>query len=321
MGTWRSPAEMEKLHGRFVDGCVRPGDAPRRRRGALPAGRRVRQLRLRQEPRGGVRPDRLRVVVPQALLPGPVPRRAGQRPADGLLPGRGARQRREAPRGRRPAGRRQRLGLPDDDRVGRPAGLGARRAGRRRRQPRPRPGRAAAARAGDRGPAPPGPLAGLRDPGPRRAGALDAGEHGRLGRPARAPPREGDRRGARGAPRRGAGPRAVRVARRRRGADRPARGGRRAAHPGRRARLAGAAAARAPLAAPGDGPAGEGGAAGRRAGRGPAARPAPAGDAGAGAAAALRAGAARRRLRDPLARRAAPGRRRSSGRRSRRWGR
>ena len=48
-----------------------------------------------------------------------------QRPADGLLPGRGARQRREAPRGGRPAGRRQRLGLQDDDRMGGPAGLGA----------------------------------------------------------------------------------------------------------------------------------------------------------------------------------------------------
>ena len=29
MGTWRSPAEMEKLHARFVDGCVREQDMPR----------------------------------------------------------------------------------------------------------------------------------------------------------------------------------------------------------------------------------------------------------------------------------------------------
>jgi error-prone DNA polymerase len=28
MGTWRSPAEMEKLHGRFVDGCVREQAMP-----------------------------------------------------------------------------------------------------------------------------------------------------------------------------------------------------------------------------------------------------------------------------------------------------
>ena len=172
MGTWRSPAEMEKLHARFVDGCVAVQGMPRdRRRGALPAGRRVRQLRVRQEPRGGLRPDRLRVGLPQALLPGPVPRRARQRPADGLLPRGGARQRREAPRGRRPAGRRQRLGLPDDDRVGRPPGLGACRRRRRRREPRPRPGRAAPAGPGDRRPAPSGPLAGLRDPGPCRAGS------------------------------------------------------------------------------------------------------------------------------------------------------
>ena len=83
---------------------------------------------------------------------------------------------------------------------------------------------------------------------PRRASA---------GRPRRRPatasasgwPGEGDRRGARGAPGRRAGPRPVPLAGGRRGPDRAARGGDRAADPGRRARLAGPAAARAALAA------------------------------------------------------------------------
>ena len=71
-----------------------------------------------------------------------------QRPADGLLPGGGARQRREAPRRGRPAGGRQRVGLQDDDRMGGPG----RRAG---------PGRAAAATApGSR----PGPSRSARRP-------------------------------------------------------------------------------------------------------------------------------------------------------------
>ena len=78
-------------------------------RGAVPPGRRVRQLRVRQEPRRRLRPDRLRIVVPEAVLPGPVRGRADQRPADGLLPGRGARQRRQAPRRGGPAGRHQRV--------------------------------------------------------------------------------------------------------------------------------------------------------------------------------------------------------------------
>ena len=100
------------------------------RGGAVPPGRRVRLVRVRQEPCRRVRPDRLRIGLPEAVLPGPVPGRADQRPADGLLPGGGAGQRREAPRGDRPAGRHQRLVVQDDDRMGRPAGLGA--GGRRR---------------------------------------------------------------------------------------------------------------------------------------------------------------------------------------------
>ena len=135
-GRWARGArarEMEKLHARVRRGLHREaGPAARRRRGAVPPVRRVRLVRLRQEPRRRVRADRVRVELPQAVLPGPVRRRADQRPADGLLPGRGADQRREAPRRRDPAGRRQPERLRDDDRVGGAARLGA--GGRRRRR-------------------------------------------------------------------------------------------------------------------------------------------------------------------------------------------
>ena len=141
-----------------------------------------------------------------------------------------------------------------------------------------------------------------------------------LGRPARAAPRQGDRRAARGAARRRAGARAVPRAGRRRRADRPARGGPRAADPDRGARFARPAAARAAVAAPRGGrrvtrPGGRTLAAragsGRReaSARGRAADgPAAARDRGAGAARDHRIGADRRRLRGHRARRAAPGR-------------
>ena len=224
---------MEKLHRQFVEGCAAPAGHDRGdRRGAVPPGRRVRELRVRQVARGGVRPDRLRIGVPQAVLPGPVPGRAHQRPADGLLPGRGPRQRREAPRRGGPAGRHQRLVVQDDDRVGGPA-----RASRCRRG-----GIDAAAGAG--------PLAGLRRPVGRGAatagrpkcrpaGASASGSHLVKG--------IGEQHEALLDAELARGP--YRVAGRRRRADRPARGGPRAAHPDRGARFAGPAAARAAVAA------------------------------------------------------------------------
>ena len=108
MGTWRSTREMEKLHRKFVEGCIANRHDPGGRRGAVPAGRRVRLVRVRQVARRGVRADGLRVVVPEAVLPGAPHGRADQRAADGLLPRRGADQRREAPRRRDPAGGRER---------------------------------------------------------------------------------------------------------------------------------------------------------------------------------------------------------------------
>jgi hypothetical protein len=121
MGTWRSTREMEKLHRQFVEGCLRqPGMSDETAEELFGKVAAFASFGFAKSHAAAFRPDRLRIGLPQAVLPGPVPRRARQRPADGLLPGRGARQRREAPRGRRPAGRRQRERLPDDDRVGGP---------------------------------------------------------------------------------------------------------------------------------------------------------------------------------------------------------
>ena len=110
---WRSSIASSSMAA-----CASPGMTEEDRRGAVPPGRRVRQLRVRQVACGGVRPDGLRIGLPQALLPGPVPGRADQRPADGLLPGRGPGQRREAPRRGGPAGRHQRVLVQDHDRMG-----------------------------------------------------------------------------------------------------------------------------------------------------------------------------------------------------------
>ena len=137
-------------------------------------------VRVRQVACRGVRPDRLRVVVPQAVLPGPVPGRADQRPADGLLSGRGPRQRHEAPRRRGPAGRHQRVVLQDHHRVGRPARRAAAAGGGIEARPEPVVSSACVV-----------PSAAARE---RWTPRSTAG----LGRAARAAPREGHRRAAPG---------------------------------------------------------------------------------------------------------------------------
>ena len=143
-----------------------PGMTEEDRRGAVPAGRGVRVVRVRQEPRGGVREDRVRVLVPQAVLPGAVPGRAHQRPADGLLPRRGAGQRLEAPRGGGAAGRPQRLDLQDRHRVGRAAGGAA--AGAAGEEPLPEGCGIEAGRAG--------PVPACVDPGGRGRASSGAAE-------------------------------------------------------------------------------------------------------------------------------------------------
>ena len=136
MGTWRSSREMEKLHRQFFEGCMRqPGMTEEIAEELFRQVAAFASFGFAKIARGGLRPDGLRIVLPQAVLPGPVPGRADQRPADGLLPGRGARQRREASRRLGPAGRHQRLVVQDDDRMGRPA-----RASRCRTAPGSMPG-------------------------------------------------------------------------------------------------------------------------------------------------------------------------------------
>ena len=130
MGTWRSSREMEKLHQQFVEGCLRqPGMTEEIAEELFRQVAAFASFGFAKIACGGVRPDGLRIGVPEAVLPGPVPGRADQRPADGLLPGRGPRQRRQAPRRGRPAGRHQRVGVQDHDRMGGPAGRAAARGG------------------------------------------------------------------------------------------------------------------------------------------------------------------------------------------------
>ena len=193
MGTWRSTAEMEKLHRQFVDGCLRqPGMTEEVAEELFQKVVGIRELRVRQEPRGGVRADGLRIELPQAVLSRPVPGRAHQRPADGLLPGRGPDQRRQAPRGGDPAGRHQRLALQDDDRVGGPARLGHCRRGRGpadargRGAPRRRRGRADPRGRRDQRAAAARALVRVLQPDGRGARSLGSGGCRRLGRAPRA---------------------------------------------------------------------------------------------------------------------------------------
>ena len=220
-----------------------------RRRGALPAGRRLRQLRLRQEPRRRLRPDRLRVGLPQALLPGPVPRRADQRPADGLLPGGGAGQRREAPRGGGPARGRQRVRRTGRRPSGSAGPAGRSRAGRRRR--RHDATRASRSRRAPGSPPGPGPSArrpASSRPRPRATAGPPESAVGwgvRLG--LHLVKGIGEEHAERLDAELARGPyRSLADVVERTG---PPRGGGRAADPGRGARLARPAAARAPLAA------------------------------------------------------------------------
>ncbi len=89
MGTWRSPAEMEKLHARFVDGCV--AGQGMARDDAEELYRQVAGFASFGSPRA----TRRRSPAPptnrrsSSSSTRPVPRRPRQRPADGLLPGGG----------------------------------------------------------------------------------------------------------------------------------------------------------------------------------------------------------------------------------------
>ena len=196
MGTWRSSREMEKLHA-AVRRRLHRQQRPDRGAGggAVPPGRGVRQLRLQQEPCRGVRADRVRVGVPEALLPGAVRGRADQRAADGLLPGGGADQRREAPRRRGPAGGRE----PESR-----YRTTTEWVGHARRGPCPRRSRSPRAAASTGGPPVRSPRASSRR---ARRAATGRRTSTRLRHPARAASGQGHRRGAGGGARRGDGAR------------------------------------------------------------------------------------------------------------------
>ena len=111
MGSHRSHAKMQAERGPLRG--RRHADRPDRGRcrGAVPEVLRLRRVRLRPRPRGGLREDHLRHRLAEALLPGALHGRGAEQPADGLLLAGGRRQRRKAPRDRRPAGRRERVRL------------------------------------------------------------------------------------------------------------------------------------------------------------------------------------------------------------------
>ena len=195
MGTWRSPAEMEKLHAGFVEGCVTVQGMPRAdaeelyRRVAGFASFGFAKSHAAAFARTAYESSFLKLFYPAQFLVGLVNAQPmGFYPVEVLV---------------NDAKRHGVAVLPVDvnasayrtttEWVGRPGWALAGPAGDDGRHDRD-PGEPLPPGLGDRRPPPPGPLAGLRDPGARGARALDPGEHGRLGRPARAPPREGDRR-------------------------------------------------------------------------------------------------------------------------------
>ncbi len=308
MGTWRSSAEMEKLHARFVDGCVSVQGMPRADAEELYRGVAgfasfgFAKSHAAAFARTAYESAFLKLFYPAQFLTGLVNAQPmGFYPVEVLV---------------NDAKRHGVAVLPVDvnasyhrtttEWAGRPGWALAGPDGDDGRHDGDSRG-AAPRRRGDRGAAAPGPLAGLRDPGRRGARALGRRECRGLGRPPGAAPREGNRRRARRAPRRRAGARPVHVAPGRGGAHPPSRRGARAAHPGGRARLAGPAAPGAALAAAGGCTAREGSTPRWWPGRRPAPGPATPADAITGPSADQRAGAARRQLRDPLARRTAPG--------------
>ena len=230
MGTWRSSREMEKLHRQFVDGCLRqPGMTEEVaeelfRQVAAFASFGFAKSHAAAFARTAYESSFLKLFYPAQFLVGLINAQPmGFYPVEVLV---------------NDAKRHGVAVLPVDINASSYKTTTEWVGGRASRSAEP----------GSAGPSRSSRPASSRRP--RRASAgrrqVDRG----LGRPARAPPRQGDRRAAPGAARRGAGARAVPEPGRRRRADRAARGGPRAAHPDRGAGFAGPAAARAPVAAP-----------------------------------------------------------------------
>ena len=204
MGTWRSSREMEKLHARFVDGCIAPaghdrGRSPRSCSGRSPAFAAFGFAKSHAAAfaRTAYESSFLKLFYPAQFVVGLINAQPmGFYPVEVLVND----AKRHGVAG--PAGRHQRV-----DATGRrPSGSGG-RAGRWRSPATTarttRPGRAAARGRGiERARA--GALVGLRHPARAARERWAAESADGLGRPARAAPRQGDRRGARGAARRGA---------------------------------------------------------------------------------------------------------------------
>ena len=193
MGTWRSSREMEKLHQQFVDGCMRqPGMTEEMaeelfRQVAAFASFGFAKSHAAAFARTAYESSFLKLFYPAQFLVGLINAQPmGFYPVEVLV---------------NDTKRHGVAVLPVDinasvyktttEWVGRPG--------------EPLPDGAGITR-----PARAGPVAGLRRPVGRGARPLDAGGHRGLGRPAGPPPRQGDRRAARGAAGRGAGARAVR---------------------------------------------------------------------------------------------------------------
>ncbi len=109
MGAKRSSERMERLRGRLYQGMAERGIDRGGRRPDLREAGRLRQLRLPREPLGVVRLPGLRQRLAEAPLPGRVPGRPAERPADGLLVAQHPGRRRPPPRRGRPRPRRQPL--------------------------------------------------------------------------------------------------------------------------------------------------------------------------------------------------------------------
>ena len=106
-------AEMDAQRARFVDGAVERGVAQGQGRRDLRPARQIRRLRLQQEPRGGLRADRLLDRLVQGQPPGRIPRRVddarqGQHRQARRIPRRGAAARHQ---GRAALGQRLRTSI------------------------------------------------------------------------------------------------------------------------------------------------------------------------------------------------------------------
>ena len=85
MAAWRRSGRIERHRDRLVSRMLAKGNRAGVRRAGLRPDPRVRGVRFPREPRGELRPDRLRHVLAPLPLSGRVHLLAAQRAADGVL--------------------------------------------------------------------------------------------------------------------------------------------------------------------------------------------------------------------------------------------